>query len=100
MWAHFVNNNAFLLLNKNYESYKNQTLGNECGISCCIIITQFHNLTTISIEEWSPTKSMTSPPISRHYCHMPIMAVRVSLLAKFFLLYMVSIEILTVLVRL
>ena len=40
----FVKNKQFLLLNKNYASYENQTIGNECGIFSRIIITQFHNL--------------------------------------------------------
>ena len=45
MSKHFVKNKHFLLLNKNYAFYENQSIGNKFGIFCHIIITQFHNLT-------------------------------------------------------
>ena len=45
MSTHFANNEPFLLLNKKYGSYESQTIGNEFGMFCCIIITQFHILT-------------------------------------------------------
>ena len=44
---------------KNLASYEKQTIGNEFGIFCCIIITQFHNL-TYNFNRWMLTKkSMT-----------------------------------------
>ena len=46
MSTHFANNEPYLLLNKNYASCENQTVGNEFGIFWHIIITQFPNLTT------------------------------------------------------
>ena len=45
MWTYFANNEPFLLLNKNYTSYRNEIICNELGIFCRMIIIQFHNLT-------------------------------------------------------
>ena len=39
-----MKNKPFLLLNTNYASYENKTIGNEFGIVFSLIITQFYNL--------------------------------------------------------
>ena len=95
MCKHFVKNKHVFLLNN--ASYDNQTIGNEFGIFCGIIITPFHNLTS-NFNRWTLAKYQWQP-ICRYSCHMPIMAVIAWLLSKS-VIFLASVDLLTVLVTL
>ena len=68
-------------------------------IQCkCIGKRQFHNLIN-NFNRWTLAKKNQWLPISRHYCHIPIMDIIVWLLAKLVIIW-VSVDLLTVFVRL